>query len=102
MRGGYTPKSERWEYLRRLCHALARRVFGDFKLPGHSRACYDYFLKEYVRNHLGKASRNDLTEEDWEKIYIWLKRLEILERPALIAEARRRRRALQLKRGNAP
>lgn len=59
------------------CHGVARSLFGTHKILIGDRklAVYDYYIKEYIRNRFGKESRRELTQEEWEDLYMWLRSL---------------------------
>lgn len=61
--------------LRRRCFALAKEVFGNFPVGGV--AAYDYFLRKFVKEKLGKDSRKDLDESEWEMVLQWLEELRM-------------------------
>ncbi len=68
-------EQSRVDKLRRHCFALAKEVFGSFPIQGV--AAYDYFLKKFVREKLGKDSRKDLSEEEWEIVLQWLETIRL-------------------------
>lgn len=69
---GRKKMGKKWMEWSRKCHGLARRLFGTHKIYPSGRAAYDYYIKEFIRNKLGKESRRDLTIKEWEKVWEWL------------------------------
>lgn len=68
-------KSREWLEWCKRCHGMGRRVFGNDRLPNVDRPAYDFYIKEFIRNRLGKQSRKELTVEDWVEMYRWLRSL---------------------------
>lgn len=61
----------------RRCHGVARSLFGAHKIKVDDRVmvAYDYYIKEYIRHKFGKESRRELTVDEWEELYLWLRSL---------------------------
>lgn len=59
------------------CHGVARSLFGTHRILIGDRklVVYDYYIKEYIRNRFGKESRRELTQDEWEDLYMWLRSL---------------------------
>ncbi len=65
----------RKETLVRQCFAIARDVFGSFRIGGVK--AYDYYMKKFVEERLGKKSRAELDENDWQMVLEWLLEIKL-------------------------
>lgn len=60
----------------RKCHGMARRLFGDHPIGGYK--AYEYYIKEFIREQLGKSSRAQLDENEWEEVFAWLRKMLLI------------------------
>lgn len=57
----------------RLCHAIARELFGEAEIDG--MPAYVYFLKKLIFHRFGKESRKELTDDEWSDLSTILREL---------------------------
>ncbi len=66
----------------KLCHGLARRAFGTHKILG--MPAYEFYIKAFIWERFNKASRSELSTEEWEEVCSWLRQILLIR--AMFAE----------------